>query len=68
MEILDLHGVRYKDVEVMVENFVLINDLPVKIITGNSIGMREIVCNVLKLHQMNWNYESDYNLGSLIIT
>ena len=33
---LDLHGVKHEDVDRLVENFVLLNEVPMKIITGNS--------------------------------
>ncbi len=67
MKSLDLHGVRHMEVERLVENFVLLEDFPVRIITGNSPGMRNIVWAVLKRHQMGWCYENDYNLGSIIV-
>lgn len=47
---LDLHGVKHADVEIMVEDFVLLKTPPVKIITGNSNPMKEIVRKVLKKH------------------
>jgi hypothetical protein len=40
---LDLHGVKHEDVEHLVENFVLLNKVPLNIITGNSDIMRDIV-------------------------
>ena len=55
---LDLHGVRHQDVERLVENFVLLNELPLKIITGNSDEMRRLVVNVLERHYMNyWSFK-----------
>lgn len=68
METLDLHGVRHRDVERLVENFVLLNDLPVRIITGNSPSMKSIVLPILTRHQFNWEPESYWNLGSLIVS
>ena len=44
---LDLHGVRHEDVERLVENFVLLNKLPLTIICGNSDRMVNIVQNKL---------------------
>ena len=41
MRELDLHGVRHEDVDRLVENFILLNNLPVTIITGNSQKMTE---------------------------
>lgn len=68
MLVLDLHGIRYAQVERMVENFVLLEELPLKIITGNSVSMRSIVCEVVERHSLSWHYESDWNLGSIIVS
>ncbi len=71
---LDLHGERHSDVDRLVENFVLLNGCPLKIITGNSSRMKEIVYDVLKRHGFRWRYELNshlprhYNYGSLIVT
>ena len=51
---LDLHGIRHEDVDRLVENFVLLNDSPVRIITGNSDKMAEIVLDVLNRHDFHW--------------
>jgi len=40
---LDLHGVRHHDVERLVENFVLLNEVPLEIICGNSDRMQDLV-------------------------
>ena len=55
MKKLDLHGIRHYDVDRQVENFVLLNKPPLKIITGNSDRMIELVTSVL--HRHNINYE-----------
>ena len=49
MKELDLHGLSHEDVWDVVENFVLINneELPLRIITGYSDRMKEIVTGVL---------------------
>jgi hypothetical protein len=46
---LDLHGVRHHEVELMVENWVLMNQssVPLTIICGNSQRMIDIVYSVL---------------------
>lgn len=64
---LDLHGVRHHKVELMVENFILLNDTPLRIITGNSPRMKSLVTQVVERHDFSWDYESDYNLGSIVI-
>ena len=40
---LDLHGKRHDDIDRIVENFILLSDVPSKIITGNSDMMKEMV-------------------------
>ena len=51
---LDLHGIKHEDVDRIVENFVLLNNPPLTIITGNSQKMSEIVRDVLERHDMNF--------------
>ena len=55
MNQLDLHGIRHSDVDRLVENFVLLNETPMRIITGNSDRMTELVLTVL--HRHNISYE-----------
>ena len=51
---LDLHRVRHEEVDRLVENFILLNEPPMRIITGNSDKMRKLVGNVLERHDMSW--------------
>ena len=51
---LDLHGIRHEEVDRLVENFVLLNTPPMRIITGNSHKMRDLVTNVLDRHSINY--------------
>lgn len=46
---LDLHGVRHHEVELMVENFILMNQqqIPLTIICGNSQRMIDLVYGVI---------------------
>jgi hypothetical protein len=67
MDELDLHGVRHRDADRLVENFVLTHTPPVRIITGNSVPMRYLVEEVLKRHGFNYEFETYWNLGSLIV-
>ena len=53
---LDLHGIRHDEVDRLVENFVLTNELPLRIITGNSDKMIQLVKNVL--NRSDVEYES----------
>jgi len=74
MKVLDLHGERHSNVDRLVENFVLLNECPLKIITGNSSKMKELVQDVLKRHGFKSSYELNshiprfYNYGCLIVT
>ena len=54
MKTLDLHGVRHDDVDRIVENFVLLNDVTMKIITGNSEKMMMMTLDVLNRHDFEW--------------
>jgi len=51
---LDLHGIRHSDVDRIVENFVLLNEPPLRIITGNSDIMTELVLDVLHRHDIQY--------------
>ena len=51
---LDLHGVKHEDVDRIVENFVLLNSPPMRIITGNSERMMELTLDVLNRHDIEW--------------
>ena len=51
---LDLHGIIHEEVDRLVENFVLLNETPMRIITGNSHKMRDLVRNVLDRHSINY--------------
>jgi len=68
METLDLHGVRHHEVDRLVENFVLLEVPPIKIITGNSPTMRRLTLQVLDRHGVSWEYETFFNLGAIVIT
>jgi hypothetical protein len=67
MKTLDLHGLYHSAVQQKVENFVLLNETPIRIITGNSLRMKEIVKQIVEKYDFKCHYETDYNLGSLII-
>ena len=67
MKELDLHGLSHEEVWDVVENFVLMNseELPLKIITGNSDRMKEIVIGVLDSY--DYVYETPAHHGGEII-
>jgi len=68
METLDLHNKRHRDVERLVEDFLHWYDLPVKIITGNSDKMKQLVIDVVKRCKLYCHYENLRNSGVLIVT
>ena len=51
---LDLHGVRHTYATVLVENFILLNNPPLNIITGNSEAMRSIVETLCAKHKISY--------------
>ena len=55
---LNLHGVKHEDVDRIVENFVLLNNPPLTIITGNSQKMSEMVREVLVRHNLHFEHWS----------
>ena len=64
---LDLHEFRHHQVHNVVEDFILMTSEPVlKIITGNSNRMLELVVEVLCEYGFKYEYESWSNLGSII--
>lgn len=65
---LDLHGLTHEEVWDVVENFVLMNseDLPLRIITGHSDRMKDLVRGVLDSY--NYSYESpSHNSGEIVV-
>ena len=63
MEELDLHGVKHYAVDRLVENFIFLKEPPMKIITGNSTAMQEIVLDVVNRH----GFEYDAEMGWIIV-
>jgi len=67
MDQLDLHGLRYIEVQPLVEDFILQASLPVIIITGNSYPMQKIVKDIVARYGLSWDYESHWNLGAIVV-
>ena len=67
---LDLHGIMHKEAELLVDVFIIDNkeNLPVEIITGNSMRMKEIVKKIIDIHGLEMRVKSYVNLGSYIIS
>jgi hypothetical protein len=68
MKELDLHGISRIEVRDKVENFVLLhsNELPVRIITGDSYRMRNLTVNILNKHKFIYDIPA-HNSGEIIV-
>ena len=66
---LDLHNTSHADAKIKVDNFIFrnLNNLPVEIITGNSIKMIDIVKKIIAKHDLRMVPSHINNLGSYII-
>ena len=65
MKELDLHGVKHEEVERLLENFILLNNPPLKVITGNSDYMRntlEAFCRKHKIGYERWANWGEYTI------
>ena len=70
MKKIDLHGYDYDKASLLVTIFIEnnINNLPLKVITGNSNKMKNIVIEISKKFTLKTSYQNHHNLGTLIIT
>jgi len=66
MNELDLHGLKHIEVEDEVENFILVNEPPFKIITGKSDEMRRMVKKLLDYYEYDY-YIPAHNAGEIIV-
>ena len=66
---LDLHGKRHHEVDLVVENFVYLNqeDCPLIIICGNSQKMISLVVNVLDRIDCVYEAGKGHNYGTVIV-
>ena len=69
MKKIDLHGIKHRNVTNMVDTFIRQNNnnLPVEIITGNSLDMQNIIKRIIKSYGLRMEPKSHVNLGSYII-
>mgnify|MGYP006966881753 FL=1 len=69
MEKLDLHGVRHHEVDLMVENFIYLNqhEIPLTIICGNSSKMVELVKVVLDRAGSNYLEGKGFDFGRITV-
>ena len=65
MNELDLHGVRHEEGERLLENFILLNEPPLKVITGNSTYMQSTLERFCTKHRIT--YERWANWGEYTI-
>ena len=68
MKILDLHGLRHHEARNACHLF--INDNwgeELKIITGNSKIMKNLVCEILIFYKLNFTLDNLWNMGYIII-
>ena len=65
MKTLDLHGVKHEEVERLLENFILLNNPPLLVITGNSSYMQSTLMDFCAKHKIS--YERWANWGQYTI-
>ena len=69
MQSLDLHGVRHRDAEELVDSFIgrYFNILPIEIITGNSVDMQNILKEIINgLYYQLYSLYLDFHLHQLL--
>lgn len=64
---LDLHGMSHTCAAQAVEEFIMLNDLPISIITGNSVKMKKVVREILERNNLTAYYLNPNNLGKLLV-
>ena len=65
MKTLDLHGKRHEEVERLLENFILLNNPPLTVITGNSEYMITTLVNFCIKHNIRceqWANNGEYKI------
>ena len=67
---IDLHGESHKDAKVLIEEFIVknIENLPLEVITGNSVDMLDILKKVVATHNLHLIPSHPANMGSYLIT
>tara|TARA_R110000787_G_scaffold31864_1_gene84339 strand:- start:730 stop:966 length:237 start_codon:yes stop_codon:yes gene_type:complete len=70
MKTLDLHNIQHEAAASLVYNFVMenIDHMPLRIITGKSTYMQDIVIQVINEAKFGYHYDMFENWGCLIIT
>lgn len=65
---LDLHGIKHRDVEIIVEEHILLHKPPFKIITGHSNKMKDLTISVLEKHEYKFQDGLLHNMGCILVT
>ena len=67
---LDLHGESHNEAKVLIEEFVVknIENLPLEVITGNSVDMLDILKKVVAAHNLHLIPSHPANMGSYLVT
>ncbi len=66
MKVIDLHGIRHKDVYHVLEKPCMNDDIPFVVITGKSSTMKKIVTQIVATFGLN-THEKLGNSGRLIV-
>ena len=66
MQVVDLHGVRHKDVYGKLEMLCVQDDIPFIVVTGKSETMKKIVTQIVATFGLH-TYEKMGNSGRLIV-
>jgi len=66
---LDLHNLSHAEAEIQIDNFIFkhFSNLPIEIITGNSIHMIKILNTITQKHNLRMAPSHINNMGSYII-
>ena len=68
MKTLDLHGMRHWEADEACHIFVNENwGQEMRVITGNSAYMKNIVCEILIFYKLNFTLDNLHNMGYIII-
>ena len=67
---LDLHGYSHDEAEVLIEEFIIrnIKDIPLEVITGNSVDMLAVLRKVVLKHALHLIPSHSSNMGSYLVT
>ena len=66
MQVIDLHGARYKDVYGLLESSCIHSEVPFEVITGKSSTMKNIVSEIVRKFDLRAK-EKIGNMGSMVI-